>query len=185
MREKTPQEKKALSYAKDCRNTYGENDKCSRKSIPLRKAKVNRSYRKNANQVLQQINGDIDLDKAEVLESEARSVKRENWKKVADAPLGEVVERKLENREVHAGKGKTLIKKTREFIENLKIEIERETDSRWIAEATELNGVLVYGKTEKEAIENCKRLARLVFLENSGAIKILRINDDSTSVLEY
>lgn len=35
---KTPQDKKALSYAKDRRNTYGENDKSSRKAIPARKA---------------------------------------------------------------------------------------------------------------------------------------------------
>lgn len=27
MKKKTPQKKKALSYAKDCRNTYGENRK--------------------------------------------------------------------------------------------------------------------------------------------------------------
>jgi hypothetical protein len=30
---KTPQEKKHLSYAKDRRNTYGENSKSSRKAI--------------------------------------------------------------------------------------------------------------------------------------------------------
>lgn len=33
-----PQEKKALSYARDRRNGYGENDKSSRKAIPARKA---------------------------------------------------------------------------------------------------------------------------------------------------
>jgi hypothetical protein len=31
---RSPQEKKALSYAKDRRNDYGENDKSSRKNIP-------------------------------------------------------------------------------------------------------------------------------------------------------
>ncbi len=86
-------------------------------------------------------------------------------KKFQNAPLGKIVESKLENREIHAGKGKTLRKKVREFVENLKIEIERETDGRWIAEATELNGVLVYGKTEQEAVEKCKRLAGFVFLK--------------------
>lgn len=185
MKQKTPQEKKALSYAKDCRNTYGENDKCSRKSIPLRKAKVNRSYRKNANQILQQVSGNIDLEKADFLESQARNVKREDWKKSPDTPLGKVVERNLESREVHAGKGKALRKKVRDFVANLKIEIERETDGRCIAEATELNGVLVYGKTEQEAVEKCKRLAGFVFLENLRAIKILRLDDNSTSILKY
>jgi hypothetical protein len=43
---KSPQEKKALSYAKDRRNAYGENDKASRKAIPLRKAGENRQDRR-------------------------------------------------------------------------------------------------------------------------------------------
>jgi len=34
MNRKTPQQKKAESYANDRRNTYGENDKASRKAIP-------------------------------------------------------------------------------------------------------------------------------------------------------
>ncbi len=33
MARRTPQEKKALSYVKDRRNDYGENDKSSRKNI--------------------------------------------------------------------------------------------------------------------------------------------------------
>ena len=33
MARKSPQEKKALSYAKDRRNNYGENDKSSRRNI--------------------------------------------------------------------------------------------------------------------------------------------------------
>jgi hypothetical protein len=185
MKQKTPQEKKALSYAKDCRNTYMENDKSSRKNIPLRKAGVNRVYRKKINQILQQISSDIDLEKADLLENKARSIKREDWKKCADEPLGKVVERQLENRESHAGNGKTARKKVREFVKNLKIEVEQETDGRWIAEAKELSGVTVYGETHEEAIEKCKRLANYVFLENLGAIKILRVDDNSTSILTY
>ncbi|MDX8352356.1 hypothetical protein [Cognatiyoonia sp. IB215182] len=42
----TPQEKKAFSYAKDRRNCYGENDKSSRKNIPLSKAKAVRAVRR-------------------------------------------------------------------------------------------------------------------------------------------
>jgi hypothetical protein len=42
---RSPQERKALSYAKDRRNTYGENDKASRKAIPLRKAQESRKDR--------------------------------------------------------------------------------------------------------------------------------------------
>jgi hypothetical protein len=39
---RSPQEKKSLSCANDRRNTYRENDKASRKLIPLRKAQESR-----------------------------------------------------------------------------------------------------------------------------------------------
>jgi len=42
---------------------------------------------------------------------------------------------------------------------NLSIEIDREDDGRWIAEALELPGVTTYGKTREEAIGNTERLA--------------------------
>nr|AIA17161.1 Unknown Function [uncultured bacterium] len=183
MKRKTPQEKKDLSYAKDCRNTYMANDKASRKIVPLRKAKVNRGYRRKVNQTLQEIDNKVDLEKAELAESAARNIKREDWKKSADKPLGEVVERRLERRESHAGNGKTASKKAREFVKNLKIEIEQETDGRWIAEATKLNGVIVYGETREEAIEKCKRLAGYVFLEQLGAVKIRTVNENYISVI--
>jgi len=41
----------------------------------------------------------------------------------------------------------------------MKIEIEREADRRWIAEVTELPGVMVYGKTRKEAVSKVEALA--------------------------
>ncbi len=185
MKRKTPQEKKTLSYEKDCRNTYGENDKSARKTIPLRKAKVNRGYRRKINQTLQEIISEIDLEKAELAESVARNIKREDWKKCSDEPLGKVVEGKLERRKNHAGKGKTARKKVREFIDNLKIETEQETDGRWIAEASGMNRVIVYGNTREAAIERCKRLAGFVFLEELGAIKILSFDENSASILSY
>ena len=42
---------------------------------------------------------------------------------------------------------------------NLAIELEQETDWRWIAEIDALNGVLVYGETREEAIRKVKTLA--------------------------
>lgn len=42
---------------------------------------------------------------------------------------------------------------------HLSIEIDREDDGRWIAEARELPGVLTYGQTREEAISNAERLA--------------------------
>lgn len=42
---------------------------------------------------------------------------------------------------------------------NLRIEIDREDDGRWIAEAIELPGVMCYGETREEAINNTERTA--------------------------
>ena len=42
---------------------------------------------------------------------------------------------------------------------NLTIELDREDDGRWIAEALELPGVMCYGQTRDEAISNAERLA--------------------------
>ena len=42
---------------------------------------------------------------------------------------------------------------------NLTIELEREDDGRWLAEARELPGVMCYGGTREEAISNTERLA--------------------------
>jgi hypothetical protein len=185
MKQKSPQEKKALSYAKDCRNTYGQNDKASRKIIPLRKAKVNRGYRRKVNEVLHQIDPNGDTGIADTVESAARNVKRVYWKKAPDQALGEVVERKLERRITHAGNGKTARKKVREFVSNLKIETEQETDGRWIAEAISLNGVLTYGTSKKEAISKCRSLAEAVYLEMLGAGEILRIKEGHVSIKRF
>jgi predicted RNase H-like HicB family nuclease len=42
---------------------------------------------------------------------------------------------------------------------NLTIDLGREEDGRWIAEALELPGVMSYGQTRDEAISNAERLA--------------------------
>lgn len=39
------------------------------------------------------------------------------------------------------------------------IDLDREEDGRWIAEAIELPGVMCYGRTRDEAIGNAKRFA--------------------------
>ncbi len=69
MKKKTPQEKKALSYAKDERNIYGESDKGSRVSIRRNKTFPTRAYRKAVNDILQETIGEIDLEKAEIIDS--------------------------------------------------------------------------------------------------------------------
>jgi predicted RNase H-like HicB family nuclease len=42
---------------------------------------------------------------------------------------------------------------------NLTIDLDREEDGRWIAEALEIPGVMCYGETRDEAISNVERLA--------------------------
>jgi predicted RNase H-like HicB family nuclease len=42
---------------------------------------------------------------------------------------------------------------------NLTIDLDREEDGRWIAEALELPGVMCYGQTRDEAISNTEQLA--------------------------
>ena len=46
-----------------------------------------------------------------------------------------------------------------------RIEVERETDKRWIAEVFDLPGVLVYGKTRGGAIANAQALALRVLAD--------------------
>ncbi len=48
---------------------------------------------------------------------------------------------------------------------NLRIEIEREADGRWIAEVPDLSGVMTYGKTREEAIAHVQALALRVLAE--------------------
>lgn len=48
---------------------------------------------------------------------------------------------------------------------NFTIELEQETDGRWIAEISELHGVLVYGQTRGEAMAKAQALALRVLAE--------------------
>lgn len=87
----TPQQKKKLSLEKDRRNTYGENDKASRKSIPLQKAKANRSVRSKDKAALRrdEETADAVLDKA----------LKQRWRKAPDGKLGDVVASQLDERD--------------------------------------------------------------------------------------
>jgi predicted RNase H-like HicB family nuclease len=49
---------------------------------------------------------------------------------------------------------------------NYTIEIEQETDGRWIAEVINLPGVLTYGNTQEEAITKVQALALQVEADN-------------------
>lgn len=47
----------------------------------------------------------------------------------------------------------------------MKIDIEKEEDGRWIAEVSDLPGVLAYGKTREEAISKVEALALRVIAD--------------------
>ncbi|MGH2634243.1 MAG: type II toxin-antitoxin system HicB family antitoxin, partial [Tepidiformaceae bacterium] len=47
----------------------------------------------------------------------------------------------------------------------LTIELDRETDGRWIAEVPELPGVMCYGLTRDEALMNAQALALRVLAD--------------------
>ena len=94
---RTPQEKKRLSYTKDRRNVYRANDKASRKSLPAKKKRASRSYRRRANAPL--LHTSTELDSDIVIEQRLGSGYRYVvGSKMPDKPLGEVLIRKLKNR---------------------------------------------------------------------------------------
>ena len=83
-KERSPIEKKKLSYAKDRVNTYGENDKSSRKAIPLRKKLANSQVRQADKRNLKKDFEEIPLTR-----------KKPSWRKEPDTTLGAHLEGKL------------------------------------------------------------------------------------------
>jgi hypothetical protein len=102
---RTPQEKKKLSYERDRRNCYGESPHAARKSIPLRKALRNRANRHYQNQQLDFPPQTLDQDLANTLESQIHHRAPKEWKKHPDAPLKEIIDKKLKEREVMRTQG--------------------------------------------------------------------------------
>ena len=95
---RTPQEKKRLSYAKDRRNDYGENDKSSRKNIPRNRKMAHRANRHRAGQDLRLAAGQVDEELAARAEHTMLSRRQKVFRKWRDAPLGEIVEYQLRRR---------------------------------------------------------------------------------------
>jgi hypothetical protein len=94
MKERTPQEKKSLSLAKDRRNVYGEAPHGARKSIPLRKKLRNRANRHDQESKLPSEPTQLDADAADEIESSMRDKAPQRWDKYPDAPLGDVIAKK-------------------------------------------------------------------------------------------
>ena len=95
MGRKSPQEKKRLSYAKDRRNEFGENDKSSRKNIPRHKRRVNRENRHRDQRMLTSARGPLDVERAATAEENLLKVRPRRWRKWPDSPLGDHVRGKL------------------------------------------------------------------------------------------
>ncbi|MFE7798182.1 hypothetical protein [Nocardia sp. NPDC057440] len=92
---RTPQEKKQLSYTRDRRNTYGENDKASRKNIPRSRAQAHRANRHFDAQTLKASTGPVDAALADRAEQQVRVHRRRIFRKRPDTALGEYVKWKL------------------------------------------------------------------------------------------
>ncbi|WFL76560.1 hypothetical protein P7228_11200 [Altererythrobacter arenosus] len=103
----SPAEKKALSYANDRRNAYGENDKAARKAIPARKAGENRKNRRKAAQALESYEA-LDEGSAALVESSlTHDVERVGgWKKCPDQPLEDHIAQQNERRDFRDGRKK-------------------------------------------------------------------------------
>lgn len=98
MARRSPQEKKQLSYARDRRNCYGENDKASRKNLPRKRARVHRANRHQAHADLHSATGPVDAEAAGAAEVRLSGRRPKAFAKRPDCPLGEYVRWKLGGR---------------------------------------------------------------------------------------
>jgi hypothetical protein len=89
-RRRSPQEKKQISYKKDRRPQGGESVHGARRAIPWHKRNVNEDFRRKVKQTVRT----GALRESDDMDAALKSIKRKNWKKYPDAPLGEMVNRK-------------------------------------------------------------------------------------------
>ncbi len=96
---RSPQQKKRLSLRKDRRNTYGENDKASRKAIPANKARSHRAVRRTSKVAVTEalVAESLRADTAQSTLKTPR-LQKGKWRKYPDTPLGKVVARQLKRR---------------------------------------------------------------------------------------
>ncbi|WP_433660453.1 hypothetical protein ACQPW1_47295 [Nocardia sp. CA-128927] len=99
MARRSPQEKKQLSYAKDRRNSYGENDKASRKNLPRKRARVHRANRHRAHTDLRGAIGLLDVEASDAAEVRLRGRRPKTFAKHPDVPLAVHVRWQLSRRQ--------------------------------------------------------------------------------------
>ncbi|NEA23445.1 hypothetical protein [Actinomadura bangladeshensis] len=98
MRSRDPREKKRLSYAKDRRNAYAENDKSSRNAVRLNKRFPNRANRNRVQRILWDATGSLDAGRAGEAEERLARQRPMTWRKEPGLPLGDWVESRLQRR---------------------------------------------------------------------------------------
>jgi len=88
-----PAEEKRLSYERQGRNRFGENDKASRTAIPAFKARTNRELRRKAGAIMRQI--EIGADQVSHADRKLAEMTfhatHPRERKLADEPLGAVL----------------------------------------------------------------------------------------------
>lgn len=97
----SPQQRKALDYEREHRNTYGESPHGARKSIPRNKRfghKANRAAEGVELSSLRRRAKSLDSDVAEQAETHLRGRRDKRWRKSPDTALRIVVVRKLARR---------------------------------------------------------------------------------------
>jgi hypothetical protein len=87
---RSPQEEKHLSYSRDRRNSYGENDKGSRRIIALRKRARHRAERRRESALLSAAVGPVDEDVEALVDDRVTGRPRRagRWRKSPDTQLG-------------------------------------------------------------------------------------------------
>lgn len=114
---RSPEEKKHLSYSRDRRNTYGENDKSSRKNIARNKRVRHRAERRRESALLTAAVGPVDEEVEALIDERVTRRRRAGiWSKVPDTQLGLYVAYKLKQR---ADKGNSAPETERARIEKV------------------------------------------------------------------
>jgi hypothetical protein len=100
-RRRSPQDDKALSYAKDRRNNYGENHKSSLRNIALRKRLRLRAERHRVRQALGTARGRPNAARNQQVDEQSNlrsNPKAATFRKQPDRPLGDDVIARLQRR---------------------------------------------------------------------------------------
>jgi len=118
-----PQEKKLLSYTKDCRNMFAESRSLSRFAIAKRRAMSHQAFRLAQKQTIKRLIIQAEPE-FELLESKETALKIKSWRKLSDRPLGEIVLTLLEKRKKYG-----IIKKLK--ISKILIKSERRSPIEW------------------------------------------------------